>query len=230
MPSGIVSTATSSRWTPCSLLPARARLSPNRSPATALDDLPAFSVLQTDDERERKAETQRPGTFGVVVTPESFMDLPEYAATVDPQGRRASIQSQSSLGGFPSLSRSVSRVRTQPDPNTVVLDRFEDVSPASASPFGVSPSTRRPSLPESMWQLALTTPSPSTTGRRPTAPFTPATRSEHSGVTRFRHYILRILVQPEEDNTSSNTIVQGSTRDTFEVKALQFPPVGTYIA
>ncbi|KAL4896413.1 putative Zn(II)2Cys6 transcription factor [Aspergillus ambiguus] len=47
------------------------------------DLLPSFAVLASDEERERKALASIPGTYHVVVIPESFAHLPEYTSPVD---------------------------------------------------------------------------------------------------------------------------------------------------
>lgn len=203
---------------------ARASPSSSNSPVPRYDDLPAFSTLQTDDERERKAETQLPGTYGVVVTPDSFSDLPEYASTTSPNNsRRMSAQSQGSLAGRTS---SLSRTNTQQhDPNTVVLDRFEDVSPGAGSPFALAPNNRRPSLPESMYYLNITTPPSAATPALATAPAGQPSPPGHSLITRFRHYILQRLCQPQVEGTSPGIIMAGSTKDMFEIEARRFTPV-----
>ena len=154
------------------------------------------------------------------------MDLPEYAATVSPMDRRTSLQSSDSIGGrTSSLSRSSSRLRTHHDPNTVVLERFEDASPISASPFMMPPPSRRPSLPDSMHHLALTTPPPSNAIATPVAPVISASQSEDSGIARFRNHVLRLLVQPQANEAAYGVLLLGSTWDNFDVEASRFPPV-----
>ncbi|CAD0084071.1 unnamed protein product, partial [Aureobasidium vineae] len=72
--------------------------------------LPPFTELSNEDERERKALTQPPGTFNVILTPESFGRLPEYGGLI----RRYRSGSGSSRYGF------------LEDPNLIVLSEFED--------------------------------------------------------------------------------------------------------
>lgn len=204
---------------------ARTSSSNSNSPVPRYDDLPAFSSLQTDGERERKAETQPAGTYGVVVTPDSFSDLPEYASAASPNNsRRMSVQSQSSLAGRPSP---LSRTGTlQTDPNTVVLDRFEDVSPGAGSPFTLQSNDRRPSLPESMYYLAITTPPSAATPALATGSMGQPSPPGHSLIARFRHYIVERLCQPQVEGTSPGVILPGSTKDMFEIEAQRFAPVG----
>lgn len=208
------------------------RPSPSNSPVPRYDDMPSFSVLQTDDERERKAETQRPGTFGVVVTPESFSDLPEYSNTTSPSSRRMSLQSQSSLAAYVGrTSSSLSRTSTQHDPNTVVLDRFEESSAGSGSPFASLPPERRPSLPESMYYLALTTSPPAPVPLPAPAIVPTLSSSPHPStagnplVSRFQQYIVHRLCQPQLSGTPSGVLLPGSTKDMFEIESRRFPPV-----
>ncbi|KAK3715258.1 hypothetical protein LTR37_007225 [Vermiconidia calcicola] len=209
----------------------QARQSPSDSPGPRHDDdLPPFAVLTTDDDRERKAETRRPGTFGVVVTPESFSELPEYAGTSSsPDSRRMSVQSQTSSfsNNNSSLGRSLSRGRT--DPNVVVLDRFEDVSSTSAGPFRIPSPARRPSLPDGLQYLTISTSSlptfsPSSSSPSATPSLTPGLRPDNHFISHFRHYVLPLLVQPQI-GASTNDVLTDSTRDMFEVEALRFPPL-----
>lgn len=214
------------------MLAAQIRSSPSSSPIPRYDDMPAFSTLQTDDERERKAETQRPGTFGVVVTPESFSDLPEYATATSPGSRRMSLQSlqsPQSQGSVAARTSSLSRTSTRRDPNTVVLDRFEDVSPGAGNPFALPPPDRRPSLPISMHYLTITTtpsaPAPAQTMSAP--PLGP--HSAHPGqslIERFRYYIIQRLCQPMLPGISTGRATISTAEETFEVEAARFGPVG----
>ena len=43
------------------------------------DELPPFAQLATDEDREKKAVRSTPGTYHVVVNPDSFQHLPEYS-------------------------------------------------------------------------------------------------------------------------------------------------------
>ncbi|TIA40857.1 hypothetical protein D6C78_02231 [Aureobasidium pullulans] len=76
--------------------------------------LPPFTELSNEDERERKALTQPPGTFNVILTPDSFGQLPEYGGLI----RRYRSSSGSSL---PLATFGFSE-----DPNLIVLSEFED--------------------------------------------------------------------------------------------------------
>ncbi|KAK5195713.1 hypothetical protein LTR92_004654 [Exophiala xenobiotica] len=109
--------------------------SPSRTDTSAgsavLDDLPPFAALTTDEEREKKAERSSPGTYNVVVNPESFQHLPAYSD--DPEVkkevlsplRRGSIAA--SIASSSGRDVAVEGIPVHGDPNTIVLPRFEDV-------------------------------------------------------------------------------------------------------
>ncbi|KAI5268205.1 hypothetical protein E4T47_07806 [Aureobasidium subglaciale] len=86
--------------------------------------LPPFTELSNEDERERKALTQPPGTFNVILTPDSFCQLPEYGGLI----RRYRSGSGSSRYGF------------SEDPNLIVLSEFED------TPYFMALPERKPSI------------------------------------------------------------------------------------
>ncbi|KIW98855.1 uncharacterized protein Z519_00518 [Cladophialophora bantiana CBS 173.52] len=121
-----VTIAASPVWDPNS--PA---LTENSAGSAVVDDLPPFASLTTDEDREKKAETSSPGTYNVVVGPESFQHLPEYNDEPEikrellPTLRRGSIATSlaSSLG----REAGVEAIPLSGDPNTVVLPRFQDV-------------------------------------------------------------------------------------------------------
>lgn len=185
------------------------------------DDLPDFASLTTDEDRERKAITQRPGTFAVVATPESFYDLPEYAMLA-PSGHRHSSESSSrGRHGSPRTHLGLTRSRTvpDPDPNTVLLDRFEEPSSLPVGSLTISSSgNRRGSFPEDLEQLSITT--ASYTSRTTSAPPTPARRLDEHLLLHFRQYISPRLMQPQHDTTSSD-----STQDVLGMEAVRFAPL-----
>lgn len=105
-----VSTAGSPSWDEKNQLRLMARQLYARHQPT----LPPFTELSNEDERERKALTQPPGTFNVILTPDSFGQLPEYGGLI----RRYRSSSGSSL---PLATFGFSE-----DPNLIVLSEFED--------------------------------------------------------------------------------------------------------
>ena len=87
--------------------------------------LPPFTELSNEDERERKALTQLPGTYNVILTPDSFGRLPEYGGLI----RRYRSGNGSVPFGF------------SEDPNLVVLTEFEDTPYFMAIPERKSSAT-----------------------------------------------------------------------------------------
>ncbi|KAF7188344.1 C6 finger domain transcription factor nosA [Pseudocercospora fuligena] len=196
----------------------------------AQDDLPEFAVLTNDEDRERKAVMQRPGTYGVVVTPESFHDLPEYAAAAasSPFGSRRT-STNSSRGGHGSPRSGITRASTLPaltDENTIILDKFEEVSPTAATnvaPFTISESeSRRSSYPEDgLQRLSISTAAYSSS--LASAPLTPASQPEDYLIRHFRQYIVPRLCQPQQDS-NAGAILQ-TTAEVLESEATRFPPL-----
>ena len=138
------------------------------------------------------------------------------------------MQSQASslTNGTPPLGRSLTRIRT--DPNVVVLDKFEDVSPPSASGFSLSPSARRPSIPDGFQYLSLTS-APSAGPIVPNAHSSVPNGTRDQFLVRFRHYIARRLFQPMPEGALSSVLSPASTLDAFELGSEQFPPVSDRI-
>ncbi|KAK2738267.1 hypothetical protein FQN57_007130 [Myotisia sp. PD_48] len=98
------------------------------SSSTGEDSLPPFASLTNDIEREMKAECYTPGTYHVVVNPNSFANSPSYAEDTDEDVSLASSgdikKSMSQIGHSSTLgSRESSKVD---DPNVVILAKFEE--------------------------------------------------------------------------------------------------------
>ncbi|KAI9841461.1 MAG: hypothetical protein M1837_000679 [Sclerophora amabilis] len=114
------------------------------------DSLPPFNALTNDEDRERKAEAYDPGTYHVVINPDSFLGLPEYSehesmaeSSSSNLVRDHSIREQSAESAQGHLLDVIE------DPQVVVLRTFED-------------SSRRPSVP-SQTRSPNSPASPSTT-------------------------------------------------------------------
>ena len=203
---------------------AQARSSQSTSPVLRqYDDLPSFEVLTTDDERERKAETQRPGTYGVVVTPSSFADLPEYADTAA-KTSRMDVNSQTNSTTGRASPRNMSLRRSRTDTNVVVLDRFEDVSPTTVGSFSMPSLGRRPSLPNGIQYLSISTTAPPAGTIIPKSPLSQVMRADEHFISHFRHYVFPRLVQPHLHGTPDSMIAH-PIRDAFEIEASRFPPL-----
>ncbi|EQL38813.1 hypothetical protein BDFG_00341 [Blastomyces dermatitidis ATCC 26199] len=141
-----VSTAGNAVWDPKS--PTLTASSPNSS--IGGDTLPPFACLTSDLEREMKAEAYSPGTYHVIVNPESFSALPEYSDTTD----NTSMSSSSGSDKDDTLkarngkrnrrhNRHNSSLTETGDPNVVILSKFEDSIPISSP--GHWRSSMRPS-------------------------------------------------------------------------------------
>ncbi|KAJ5217548.1 uncharacterized protein N7469_011173 [Penicillium citrinum] len=108
------------------------------------DNLPVFSLLTSDEEREKKAEGCSPGTFHVVITPDSFSTLPEYSDDGE-RSQRGAPESISSTATSPiSGSKSDCTTLISEDPNVVILKTFEDTTRRSSSTgkiLQISPSS-----------------------------------------------------------------------------------------
>lgn len=182
--------------------------------------MPAFAALTTDDEREQKAQTRRPGTFGVVVTPDSFSDLPEYADAA------VSRSSQAQTNNFESRTLSLHKplMRSRTDPNVVVLERFEDAPTSTPGSFSVPASSRRPSLPANIQYLTISTSSPHPGAMLPPSPLTQVMRADGHLLSHFRHYVLPRLVQIQSDR-ATNVLTSSPIADAFEIEASRFPPL-----
>ncbi|KAJ5172302.1 transcriptional regulator family: Fungal Specific TF [Penicillium capsulatum] len=98
---------------------------------SAADSLPAFTLLTSDEDRERKAETASPGTYHVIVVPDSFSTLPEYADELEKVPPCSVSESNASVTNSPTRSSFEESAGT--DPNTVILKTFEDVARRSSS-------------------------------------------------------------------------------------------------
>ncbi|PLB46978.1 hypothetical protein P170DRAFT_466345 [Aspergillus steynii IBT 23096] len=90
---------------------------------TSADCLPSFELLTSDEDRERKAESSVPGTYHVIVIPESFAHLPEYTEDTP----ETYVGDQVSYSFCINSETSQSCVATaEVDPNVVILKVFRD--------------------------------------------------------------------------------------------------------
>lgn len=186
------------------------------SPATsstgsAIDDLGPFATLLTDEDRERKAEASTPGTFNVIVNPESFQTLTEYSPididskNIETPLRRGSIAA--SLASNYGRDSMMEAIPLPDDPNTVILPRFEDLSRRSTkelkSPTSPTASARR--------EIKLEEEEPQISFRSP----------EITILRHFRDVVWTRLVPPEHGPDTSIVLLDEA--------AAQFPPVSPTI-
>ncbi|KAM5438316.1 hypothetical protein MferCBS31731_005177 [Microsporum ferrugineum] len=97
--------------------------------STSDDILPPFASLTTDIEREMKAECYRPGTYHVIVNPDSFANLTDDSE--DSQDELPPTKKTARLAQPASHKRTTSKSRPRSstestDPNVVILSKFED--------------------------------------------------------------------------------------------------------
>ncbi|KAI4089170.1 MAG: hypothetical protein LQ344_005550 [Seirophora lacunosa] len=105
------------------------------------DFLPPFSTLTSDEDRERKAEFRRPGSYNVIVTPSSLAQLDEYKANHEDEKTpgTAGCKPSKNLSTVMSGPELEANVITLKDPDTVMLRVFEDNSKKLCSPNSPSP-------------------------------------------------------------------------------------------
>lgn len=178
------------------------------SVGSAVDDLAPFATLLTDEDRERKAEASPPGTFNVIVNPDSFNHLAEYVAdgaeskrseAIEP--RRASIATSlaSSLG----RDSVMEGIALAGDPNIVILPRFEDSGRRSMRDlraFNLDATTTRPTIKQEDSDEGWSSRSPDLTTLR-----------------HFRDHVWKQLIPPEHEPDSSIELLDEA--------AAKFPPV-----
>lgn len=116
---------------PVATSPTLTASSPNSS--IGGDTLPPFACLTSDLEREMKAEAYSPGTYHVIVNPESFSALPEYSDTTDntsmsssPGSDKDNIIKTRNGKRTRRHNRDNSSLTETGDPNVVILSKFED--------------------------------------------------------------------------------------------------------
>ena len=104
------------------------------------DLLPPFSELTCDEDRERKAEHQEPGTYHIIINPASFGSPEQYAdnrdCTDSGPGWRSQCTDRRSPVSTPNLGQDVFE-----DPNTLILGNFDENVRSSRSPSLTSHSS-----------------------------------------------------------------------------------------
>jgi hypothetical protein len=180
--------------------------------SAVVDDLPAFAHLFNDEERERKAERASPGTYHVVVNPDSFQHLPEYS---DEDVVKRDLLSPLRRGSVaPSLASSFGKessgegIPVPGDPNIVVLPRFEDVPKRPANKDPRSPSS--PSLSRVQTKDSVVS-SDHELGM-----------NEEKYLSQFRDVVWRQLVSVELGQIDG---MERSSAVIVEVESQYFPPV-----
>ncbi|KAH6694380.1 fungal-specific transcription factor domain-containing protein [Leptodontidium sp. MPI-SDFR-AT-0119] len=190
--------------------------------ARALEDtLPLFSTLTTDDERERKAESQDPGTFVVVANLTSFADLPEYRDESIESIRRGSGYSEHDGDNDEQNSLSSSLVEEADDPNVVILKTFEDPIRTAPTQVPFRPAVipiapAQSNLSSDRQQLLRQDSSHSDSN---TVSLLDAARQGGKNAELLHYY--RTTISPQIIRIGKS---QGDD-DIFEVQAREYPPV-----
>lgn len=200
---------------------------------SAGDSLPAFASLSSDEERERKAEASSPGTYHVVVVPDSFSALPEYAADSAEKVKSDS----SSSGSDDSTGRAKPDSVASHDPNVVILKAFEDATRRSSSTTGrtsrVSPASEisDPFCSLSLSRILANLPSPvkvEDINMSFLNPYLEQHSHDTALLAHFRHVVWKQLFPRDrvQDNlpgleSSGMTL----SADFLEREAAHFPPV-----
>ncbi len=174
--------------------------------------MPPFASLINDEDREKKAERSSPGTYHVVVNPDSFQHMPEYSdddivkrERLSPLRRGSIAPSLDSSFGKESSTESISAMA---DPNVVVLPRFEDVARRQTGKDSSSPVLRRVKTEE---QENEPSPEPE------------QERNDEQYIRQFRDVVWRQLVPAEIDQLDG---MKRSSSMIVETEAQYFPPVG----
>ena len=205
------------------------------SPGSAIaDDLPPFATLTTDEERERKAEFTSPGTYNVVVNPDSFQTLPEYSDDLDAKSSHLSPFRRGSLAASmaSSFGREALLVDGVPpeihgsgeDPNVVILHRFEDntrrptaQSKDSRSPISPPQQSSQSSVPD----LDCNFPDP-----HQSLVYLAANGGEDWNLLQqFRNVVWKQLIQFEARNHEPGVYQSTTVTNVFEHAAAYFPPL-----
>ncbi|KAL8713531.1 MAG: hypothetical protein Q9220_002393 [cf. Caloplaca sp. 1 TL-2023] len=202
------------------------------------DFLPPFSRLTNDEDREKKAEFRPPGSYNVIVTPNSLAQLEEYKAGQDDENAPVSSGSKSSRAsttalGSPHLETNNMTIK---DPDTVILRIFEDNTKKTSSPtspasrFGISspssmtsPSSNHYFQRPDMFMLASqqTPPPPST------FEITPQDPRDWPLICHYRNILSRHLFHVHR-GSSAPPLAAGAffTQELFERTVATFLPVG----
>ncbi|KAE8350171.1 hypothetical protein BDV28DRAFT_45929 [Aspergillus coremiiformis] len=183
------------------------------------DQLPSFAALTSDEERERKAQSSIPGTYTVIVIPESFSHLPKLVA----ERIEESYRNSSSLldGG---QSRQTDKHPELNDPNVVILKTFPDARRYLCSGRRDStPTLESESRDSSLCTISISSAVPNTLDDGNAQEETKLTGYEATLLDHFRNAVWPRLVP--------RGIWLGSTNghelsiEVFEQEAAIFPPL-----
>lgn len=183
----------------------------------------------TDEARERKAERTSPGTYNVVVNPDSFQHMPEYSDDPDVKSLRLSPLRRGSLAASLASSAgkdsSLDASSLSGDPNIVVLPRFEDTARRATAQWRDSKAATSPLLPNLKIKVEEEDPPAVSPDNRRIVAIAPQHEEQDSKyMVQFRNVIWKQLVQAEPGDFGASDSAWSSAGIMEEVAA-QFPPV-----
>ncbi|KAL8949324.1 MAG: hypothetical protein Q9222_004563, partial [Ikaeria aurantiellina] len=201
------------------------------------DFLPPFSRLTNDEDREKKAEFRPPGSYNVIVTPNSLAQLEEYKAGQDDENVPVTSGSKSSRASTTGLASPdlEANVITFKDPDTVILRVFEDNTKKTSSPtspasrFGISsPSSLTSPSSNHYYQRPDTFMLASQQTPPPSSPFeiTPQDPRDWPLICHYRNILSRHLFQVHR-GSSAPPLAAGAffTQELFERTVATFLPL-----
>lgn len=198
------------------------------------DRLPPFSMLKSDEDRERKAEHKIPGTYHIVANPASFAGLEEYRDSQDSSRcNSVSRPSRSPKGRSSSANKpSSSNVDVYEDPETLILGTFEDnvrkmptlgllTTHLSKSPTS-SLTSHSPAT--SLFQTARL--SSRSDENPPMFDSTVQSKADQEIVAFYRNFVRRQLNQVHRDSLGTPSQSENMTfSEVLDKNADSFPPV-----
>lgn len=204
------------------------------------DLLPPFSGLTNDEDREKKAEFRSPGTFLLVVNPDSFAEFEEYKNTNVSSKNATNPLPSTTSGSIHSPQFNIDQTlyndpfadenEILDDPDIVILKVFEDDSRKLLSPLNSVQRRATSSTPS----LSIT--SPSSFQRSDYFRFscdnTPLMRvankdgRDHQLIYYYKNFVHRHLAQVHRDSLGTSMETGAlSAPDVFERQAATFVPV-----
>ena len=204
------------------------------------DLLPPFSTLTNDEDREKKAEFRKPGSYHLVVNPSSFADFDEYKNSRrgcnSPKGIKSERRGSEHDHRFSNRQTQFGEPQADNfnefnDPDIVILKIFEDDTHKSGSPTTAVVQAH----PLRTSNVALRSPGGSVHSAdqlRFSYDNTPLMRmaqqdgQDHQLVFYYKTFVHRHLTQVHRDSlgTPSETGTL-SAPDVFERQAASFLPV-----
>ena len=214
------------------------------------DLLPSFTSLTNDDDWQRKASHQPPGTYYVVANTESFRHLDEYrqvrsdqdlmplTSSGDPERALLTHRGGTSQAAvvFPSEEGYHARANTAIDQMTILLGSFEEdlqraphwglvsspIASTGRSHTLVIQSPELATFTRGLDNLSVSAVQPL---QNPSPAATNPTEQEIRLLLHYRNFVSRHIVQIRREHTRAGTL---PSTDVFVQEASTFPPVCCY--